>query len=242
MKKLLTGFLLAFTVVASAATVYDVYDMPYTNAYYEGTAGSYYTVKVNQATKLYITDFFNNIKSAEQSELLTSPTYGLTQYGYVDADKVVHKFDFSDESRITQMDHYDYNLYKLNQGLPADSFYRNGYYLGDFSAGDEIEIWLSDGTNSAASNSPTGQYISSFGRRTDALDSTLPIAQLYLGGPQINFGIAAVGVDVPPGGETGTFGSPLPAKQTTLIIALVLVAGIMWLRKRTETIREQDLI
>ena len=106
MKKLLTGFLLVFTVVASAATVYDVYDTPYTNAYYEGTADSYYTVKINQATKLYITDFFNNIKSETQTELLTSPTYGLTQYGYVDADKIIHKFDFSDESRITQMDHY----------------------------------------------------------------------------------------------------------------------------------------
>ena len=232
MKKLFTLFLLGITAAASAATVYDVYDMPYTNAYYEGTAGSYYTVKINQATKLYITDFFNNIKSGTQSELLTSPTYNLTKYGYVDADKVLHEFDFSDESRIEKLDHYDYNLYKLNQGLPADSFYRNGYYLGNFSAGDEIEIYLSDGTNSAASNSPTGQYISSFGRRTDALDSSLPIAQLYLGGPQINFGITAMGLDIPPNTiESGPVGSPLPPAHITLLICMLFGAALYFKRR-----------
>ena len=237
MKYLLTAFLLAFTVVASAATVYDVYDMPYTNAYYEGTAGSYYTVRIKQDTKLYITDFFNNIKSGTQTELLLSPTYGLTQYGYVDADKVVHNFDFSDESRITQMDHYDYNLYKLNQGLPADEYYRNGYYLGDFKAGEEIEVWLSDGTEAVASNSPTGGYISSYGRRTDALDATLPIAQLYLGGNQVNFGITAVGFDPTITEGTGTFGSPLPSTYTTMIVLLMLGGAIMmWKHKRVEEI------
>lgn len=232
MKKLLTLFLLGITAAASAATVYDVYDMSYTNTYYEGTAGSYYTVKINQATKLYITDFFNNIKSGTQTELLTSPTYGLTKYGYVDADKVLHEFDFSDESRIEQFDHYDYNLYKLNQGLPADSFYRNGYYLGNFSAGDEIEIYLSDGTNSAASNSPTGQYISSFGRRTDALDSSLPIAQLYLGGPQINFGITAMSLDIPHGTiESSPVGSPLPPAHITLLLCMLLGAALYFKRR-----------
>ena len=232
MKKLLTLFLLGITAAASAATVYDVYDMPYTNTYYEGTAGSYYIVKINQATRLYITDFFNNIKSGTQTELLTSPTYGLTKYGYVDADKVLHEFDFSDESRIEQLDHYDYNLYKLNQGLPADSFYRNGYYLGNFNAGDEIEIYLSDGTNSAASNSPTGQYISSFGRRTDALDSSLPIAQLYLGGPQINFGITAMSLDIPQGTiESGPVGSPLPPVHITLLLCGLLGAALYFKRR-----------
>ena len=71
----------------------------------------------------------------------------------------------------------------------------------------------------------------------------MDVGQLFLpSSSQINFGLIAVGMDVPPGGETGTFGSPLPTKQTTIIIALALFAGIMWLRKRTETIREQNIL
>ena len=224
MKKLLTLFLLAFTVAASAATVYDVDTIPYTNANGEGTAGSYYTIRIKEAGSLWITDFFNNTGSGTQSELLTSPTYGLTEYGYKDAEGI-HNFSFSDTSRISQGDYYKYNLYKEAQGKEADVMYRNKYFLGDFKGGEEID------------------HLSTFNTRTDALAPTMDVGQLFLpSSSQINFGLIAVGMDVPPGGETGTFGSPLPTKQTTIIIALALFAGIMWLRKRTETIREQNIL
>lgn len=231
MKYVLTLILLLLATIVSAATVYDVYDTPYTNAHYEGTAGSYYTIKFNQDAKLWITDFLNNIKSETQTELLTSPTYGLEKYGYVDADKVVHEFDITDESRIKQLDYYEYNVYKLNQGLPADKFYRNGYYLGDFKAGDEIELYLSNGIESVASNSPNGSYISSFGRRVDSLDSSLPIAQLYLSGTQVNFGLTAVGIENS-GGGASTFGSPLPTPITTLLIACGFVGLFILYRRK----------
>jgi len=202
-------------MAASAATVYDVYETPYTNAYNEGTAGSYWIVRIKEAGSLWITDFFNNTGSGTQSELLTSPTYGLTEYGYKDADGI-HSWSFTDESRISQGDSYKYNLYK---GENADVMYRNKYYLGDFTEGQEIEIYLGDGTNGVASNTPAGYHLSTFNKRTDALTPTMDVGQLFLpGGSQINFGIIAAGSG--PSGGDQVMGSPLPSKGLTLIVAL----------------------
>lgn len=218
MKKLLTLFLLGITVATSAATVYDVDTIPYTNANGEGTAGSYYTIRIKEAGSLWITDFFNNVGSGTQSELLTNPLYGLTEYGYKDAEGV-HNFSFSDTSRISQGDSYKYNLYKEAQGKEADVMYRNKYFLGDFKGGEEIEIWLSNGTNSVASNTPAGYHLSTFNTRTDALNQYMDVGELFLpGGPQINFGIVGMGLDVTPGGGEQTLGSPLPKGTTTLFI------------------------
>lgn len=221
MKKLLTLFLLGITVAASAATVYDVDTIPYTNANGEGTAGSYYTIRIKEAGSLWITDFFNNVGSDTQSELLTNPLYGLTEYGYKDAAGV-HNFSFSDTSRISQGDSYKYNLYKEAQGKEADVMYRNKYFLGDFKGGEEIEIWLSNGTNSVASNTPAGYHLSTFNTRTDALAPTMDVGQLFLpGSSQINFGIVAAGAPViNEGGQI--MGSPLPSSTVTIFVLLVL--------------------
>jgi hypothetical protein len=215
MKYLLTTliFLLACTVV-SAATVYDIYETPYTNAYNEGTAGSYWTVRMKEAGSLWITDFFNNTGSGTQSELLTSITYGLKEYGYKDANGV-HSWSLTDESRISQGDSYKYNLYK---GDNADVMYRNKYYLGDFTAGQEIEVYLSDGTNGVASNTPAGYHLSTFNKRTDALTPTMDVGQLFLpGSSQINFGIVAMGSGTITDGSQ-TMGQPLPSPVITLLI------------------------
>jgi hypothetical protein len=149
---------------------------------------------------------------------LTSPTYGLTEYGYKDAEGV-HNFSFSDTSRISQGDFYKYNLYKEAQGKEADVMYRNKYFLGDFKGGEEIEIWLSNGTNSVASNTPAGYHLSTFNNRTDALNAYMDVGQLFLpSSSQINFGLVAVGSTViNEGGQT--MGSPLPSPILTLLLA-----------------------
>ena len=225
MKRLLTLFLLGITVAASAATVYDVNTIPYTNANGEGTAGSYYTIRIKEAGSLWITDFFNNVGSDTQSELLTNPLYGLTEYGYKDSTGV-HNFSFSDTTRISQGDFYKYNLYKEAQGKEADVMYRNKYFLGDFKGGEEIEIWLSNGTNSVASNTPAGYHLSTFNARTDALNMYMDVGELLLpGGPQINFGIIGTGLSVPPGGDDQVMGAPLPSKELTVILSLFI--GLM---------------
>ena len=211
MKKLLTLFLLGITVAASAATVYDVDTIPYTNANGEGTAGSYYTIRIKEAGSLWITDFFNNVGSGTQSEVLTSPTYGLTEYGY------------------------KYNLYKEAQGKEADVMYRNKYFLGDFKGGEEIEIWLSNGTNSVASNTPAGYHLSTFNTRTDALAPTMDVGQLFLpSSSQINFGLIAAGAPViNEGGQT--MGSPLPSPVITLLVACGL--GLLLYKRKAVTLK-----
>lgn len=231
MKYLLTILFLALATVASAATVYDVDTIPYINANGEGTAGSYWTVRIKEAGSLWITDFFNNTGSGTQSELLTSPTYGLTEYGYKDSDGI-HSWSLTDESRISQGDSYKYNLYK---GENADVMYRNKYYLGDFTAGQEIEIYLGDGTNGVASNTPAGYHLSTFNKRTDALAPTMDVGQLFLpGGSQINFGIVGMGMGDVGGGSQGTMGQPLPSGTTTLLMALALMGLFIYTKKATK--------
>jgi len=226
MKRLLTALFLLASTALSAATVYDVYETPYTNANGEGTAGSYYTIRIKEAGSLWITDFFNNVGSGTQSELLTSPTYGLTEYGYKDAEGV-HNFSFSDTSRISHGDSYKYNLYKEAQGKEADVMYRNKYFLGDFKGGEEIEIWLSNGTNSVASNTPAGYHLSTFNTRTDALNAYMDVGQLFLpSSSQINFGLLAVSSQVPIT-ETQTMGSPLPSKGLTVVLSL-FIGLVLW--------------
>lgn len=218
MKHLLTALFLLASTALSAATVYDVYETPYTNANGEGTAGSYYTIRMKEAGKLWITDFFNNTGSGTQSELLTNPAYGLTEYGYKDSTGI-HSWSLTDESRISQGDSYKYNLYK---GENADVMSRNKYFLGDFSAGQEIEIYLSNGTDGVASNTPAGYHLSTFNKRTDALTATMDVGQLFLpSSSQINFGLLAVSSQTPIT-ETQTMGSPLPSKGLTVVLSLFI--------------------
>lgn len=232
MKAILTSLFLMLAYVASAATVYDVDTIPYTNANGEGTAGSYWTIHMKEAGSLWITDFFNNTGSGTQSELLTNPLYGLTEYGYKDAEGV-HNFSFSDTSRVSQGDYYKYNLYKEAQGKEADVMVRNKYFLGDFTAGQDIEIWLSNGTNSVASNTPAGYHLSTFNTRTDALNAYMDVGQLYLpGSSQINFGITALGLDIPQSTiESGPVGSPLPPAHITLLLCALFGAALYFKRR-----------
>ena len=231
MKRILSFLAIAFAsaaipAFAADASFFDVIETPYANTIYEGLGeGSYYTIKMKSAGKVYITNFFNNTGDSNQSELLTDAKYGLTQYGYVDSDNNVHAFDFTDQSRIKQFDYYEYNKYKALQGLEPDRYYREGYYLGEFNAEDEIQIYLARGTESVASNTPTGEYISRFGGRTDSLDAALPVGQLYFGGidgDQVNFGIVA----------TGTFGSPLPGALPIVLVSGLFGLGFWYIRRR----------
>ena len=239
MKRILS--LLSFALLGAAAPAFadsaffDVIETPYANTVYEGLGeGSYYTIKMKSAGKVYITNFLNNTGSSEQTELLTNPDYGLTKYGYVDSDKVVHEFDFVEENSKT-FDYYEYNLYKRIQGLEPDRYYRVGYYLGEFEAGEEIEIYLSTADASVASNSPTGEYISRFGGRQDAADENLSVGQLYFGGidgTQINFGIIAQGAGEG-GGEGGeTVGAPLPGGFSIVLVSGLFALGFHFVRRR----------
>lgn len=231
---ILTAALALMATVASAGTVYDVIETPYTNEYNEGTNGSYYKIRMKESGKLWITDFFNNTGSGTQSELLTSPTYGLTEYGYKDSSGE-HSWSLTDDTRISAGDSYKYNLYK---GENADVMTRNQYYLGEFAKDAEIEIYLTNGINSVASNTPAGYHLSTFNKRTDALNSAMDVGQLFLqGSAQINFGIVGVASEGSGINEGGApVGSPLPGGLQIALIAGLFGLGFWYIRRRKSVV------
>ena len=223
---------------------YDVNMVTYTNQYNQGTWGEYYTVKVNGNSNVYILDIFNNVQSPTQNESLEAE--GITQYGYSyvnnPEDTSLHKFDLSDESRVKQFDSYSYRVWDDAGHYEDIPVYRNGYLLGEFQDGDEIQIWMSDGSSEVSSFTPVqGEYTSRFDRgdKKDSLDSSMPVAQLHFYARsdknQVNFGILAAGVESSGIIESEeVFGEPLPAPVATLLIALAFGAAFVVYRNRKQ--------
>ena len=251
---LLTALAFATTSAFAAVTydnsasfgTYDVNMVTYTNQYNQGTWGEYYTIKVNGNSNVYILDIFNNTQSPTQNETLQAE--GIKQYGYSyvnnPEDTELHTFNLSDESRVKQFDSYTYRVWDDAGHYEDVPVYRNGYLLGEFKDGDEIQIWMSDGTTEVSSFTPVqGEYTSRFNRgdRADSLNPSMPIAQLHFYARsdrnQVCFGILAAGVESSGGGtdEGGeTVGQPLPTPIVTLLIALAFGAAFVAYRNRKQ--------
>ena len=247
----LTATLALMATTAFAAFNYEVSWTPYENDNGEGNTGRYFTVKFSGGSgKVYITDLLNTVQSTDQSEILSAPGMGVTRYGYYylnnPDDTALHDFALNDptvEDQVKQFDYFEYNTWKKNQGLPADRYYRNGYLLGEFKDGDEIEIYMTDGDVEVRSNTPVvdgeERHISNYDVRKDKLDPNMKVASLYLGsnplyGTQVNFGIAVVASDASGDGNGGTdtVGSPLPGGLQIALIAGLFGLGFWFVRRR----------
>ena len=90
MKKLLLSLILfSFAFIVSATQVYEPIQTWYTNGQNQGKGlGSYYYLKFNADTKLYLLDYVNNIYSDWQTETLKK--MGITDYGYYDINDPMH--------------------------------------------------------------------------------------------------------------------------------------------------------
>ena len=234
MKKVLLTVLFSLIAISSfAANVYDVDQIWYTNEQNQGMGqGSYYLLRFNADSKVYLTDYLNNIYSGLQTE--TFGAMGITEYGYYLNGNKDNLYKFS-TSNGTDGDSYTY----WDENGEKQTYTRKEYYLGNFKANDTVEIYLSDGTTQVASYTPVeGEYTSRWLARTDALDNSLPIAQLYMynsTGYQVNFGLLTAASDLPVGGGeggSGTFGQPLPTPITTLLIACGFGGLVMVYRKK----------
>ena len=240
---ILTAALVCTATTAFAAFNYDIETKQYDNSHLEGTDGKYFTIKVTEGSgKIYIADIFNNTGSATQNEAIGSAQMGVTRYGYHyvnnSNDTIIHDFAVTDESRVSQFDYYQYNLWKAN----PDRYYRNGYLLGEFKEGDVIEVYLADSNGGVSSNTPVDEgqnrHISNYGVRQDALNPAMRIGTLYLGnnhGTQVNFGIIGVATE---GGKDGdkTFGSPLPGGLQIALIAGLFGLGFWFVRRRKNVV------
>ncbi|MDD6336839.1 MAG: hypothetical protein PUC15_00440 [Lentisphaeria bacterium] len=248
---ILTLALAGAAMTASAATTYDhtfnygtyeVNTIEYTNQYNQGGWGDYYTIKVNGGGSLYVVDVLNNIQSLTQTETLKAE--GIQQYGYYfvnkPGDTTLHSFDISDTTRVKDFDSYTVRQWD-NYGHYEDiTYYRQGYLLGEFNDGDEIQIWMSDGTSGVASFTPVqSQYSSRFNRgdKTDALNPSMPVAQLHFYARpdrnQVNFGIITAASEG--GGDGGgTAGAPLPGGTALYVVAGLFALGFIVARRRKE--------
>ena len=208
---------------------------PYTNQYNQGVGnGSYYTIRFNGSGTFYLT---NKVASLwDNAEYLTQPIYGITHYGYIDSNNVIHEFEINNPDNVVQ--------FTSQSDEKAGTVYtvkREGYLLGNFNAGDEIQIYFAqkDGDTvlaSVATNTPQQSVHSSgYGTIPDGFNSALTLGQLYFPGEgsyQMNFGIVASGQTYTPGEGGGTFGSPLPGGLQIAIIAGLFGLGFYYVRRR----------
>jgi hypothetical protein len=236
MKKILLTILFGiFAVSALAAEVYDSYDLEqkwYTNEQNQGMGqGSYYRFKLTSNSKIYLTDMLNTIYSGDQNETLAH--HGITQYGYYLNGDLTNDHATNLGDNVTSFDGYTYWDEEGKQ-----TYNRNAYYLGDFRAGSEVEVWMSDGTTKVGTWTPVeGEYTSRWLGREDKLNNEIGIAQLTMyasTGYQVNFGLLTAASDLPviQEGGGGTFGQPLPTPITTLLIACGFGGLVMVYKKK----------
>ena len=240
MKKLLAMLLGALTLNLFAAEVYDSYDLEqkwYTNEQNQGMGqGSYYRFKLTSNSKIYLTDMLNTIYSGDQNETLAH--HGITQYGYYLNGDLTNDHATNLGDNVTSFDGYTYWDEEGKQ-----TYNRNAYYLGDFRAGSEVEVWMSDGTTKVGTWTPVeGEYTSRWLGREDKLNSNIGIAQLTMynsTGYQVNFGLLTAASDLPiiQEGGGGTMGSPLPTPITTLLIACGL--GVLFMVTKRKQLEER---
>ena len=228
---------------------FSVNPSPYYNEVFQGKGdGSFYTVKFTADSDLYLLNHFTSFWDTVSEAL---PTMGITQYGYYKNGSTeleeIHTIG-SGENDV-QPTSFTFELDKTKAG--RDSFTTTGYYLGSFKAGDEIEIWMTDGTTSVSSNTPYfkegeegGQYTGRFDGRSNMITTysangtVIPVAQLYLydsTGYQVNFGLYA---ESPKGGSgnAGLNGAPLPGGLQIALIAGLFGLGFWYVRRRKSVV------
>jgi hypothetical protein len=108
---------------------------------------------------LYLADWMDTATGKHQEDALTSLNKNLTSYGYYFVDGNTHL----DANGVE----YDHEIFKMQDAVNDSSRYvvletypandgdtvRHGYYLGNFSNGDEIEIYMQNEDGSIRSNS-----------------------------------------------------------------------------------------
>ncbi|MBR3687510.1 MAG: hypothetical protein IKL85_00375 [Lentisphaeria bacterium] len=239
---------------------------------FDGTAGKYFTIKVtgDEKGKIFLTNYFDSAYQ-NQSEVLddvitnqkTGVSVKVTDFGYKSAKDGLQSFSMTDSDHIVDLgaSSSDPNMqtYAWWGETPLS---RKGYYLGEFTAGDEIQVYLkavevdADGKPIAGTEKSTtsyevnGQHNSNINEidtlnyellRANATKNELLVGSLYIGN-KLNFGI--VGTN---GNGTyvygtlkevtaGAAGSPLPGGVQIALIAGLFGLGFWYIRRRKSVV------
>ena len=207
---------------------------PYTNQYWQGVGnGSYYTIRFNGSGTFYLSSIRNS-NYGDQNEYLTNSIYGITHYGYIDSNNDLHKFEINDPKNIVEFT-------SMSESAPGLTVTREGYFLGNFEAGQEIQIYLDGNIDGkavwSATNSPqTEVYSSRFGGKSDLSNPSMRVGQLFFGdenSSEMNFSIVASGQSYVAGGNNGgPSGSPLPGGFSIALVSGLFALGFWYVRSR----------
>ena len=211
----------------------------------EITKDARYSIRITgKSVDIYLTDFIDNVGSPNNSNAIVN--MGIAKYGYSyldskDASKIgtTEKMDVVADSTPIESKHFEQNAYYKYDVT------RNRYYLGTFSEGDEIEIYMQSNSGNEA-YSYSNQYKGGYGEGIDIYEHTdelmlyyknndaaaarkaMPLAVLNPG-VQVYYGIygqAAAG--------GGAFGAPLPGGTALYVIAGLFAVGFIVVRRRKE--------
>lgn len=214
MKKMIAILWVVFAIPVFAAFQYEIVTSPYQNLQGEGYGGNYFMVRITEGSgSVYIVDKINNLSNMTgNNEVLAK---NMSAYGYIDSNNQLVSGTW--ETTIT-------NQYQKNQW--NDLVYQTGYKLGDFSAGDEIGIWIANKKETL--NGSTFSWYSDYGsygleKKPDAFGTILAELDFTNSSP-IFFGFHGVE-------GNNISGQPLPGTLATLLIAGG-VMGLPTLRKK----------
>lgn len=244
MKHILSLLTIALACTATtvfAAFNYEVVTDKYVNSYHQGTDYEYYKIRVTEGTgTLSIVDYIDNVDSAWQSNAISNKQ--ILQYGYSyvnssDPNQELHKvYAKPVAGNATAVEWFQVDK-------DHDVVTRYAYELGEFKAGDEVEIYLemanygdaayAVGSYTPIENRNTSRYNQ---RQDDAIalreNYNMPIAELTLSGwNQVMFGIRGVAKEVVVT-SNDFVGSPLPGGLPIVLVAGFFGLGFWYIRRR----------
>ncbi len=219
---------------------------------------SFYKIHINgNDVSIYLTDYINNdaISNSTNGNALTTKGINTIGYRYIASNDTTKVGTFSSHDLVADSDKskdYTWGEDTKNGSKPTvieveepgrysnqHTVTRNQYYLGTFNEGDEIEIYMSNGSNEAWSNTAgyTGGYgggvyesdrLAGFqlglGWDWDATRKAVPLASLNIGNGSVVYGLY---------GESsgGTVGSPLPGGLPVVLVSGLFALGFWYFRR-----------
>ncbi|OQA84669.1 MAG: hypothetical protein BWY31_02352 [Lentisphaerae bacterium ADurb.Bin242] len=224
MKKLLVALFFGMGMLnCFAAFQYEVVKSPTAGQWSDGGPGNgvygyAFYVRVTEGTgTIYLLDKINNVYSMSGNNELLSLKADMAHYGYVDSTGTSHAG--TGDTITTYAKQYPYN----------EMVTQTGYALGEFSAGDEIGVWLTvNGTTGASVLNKSNSINSSNMNYRDAYVGTDILGnnlfQLdFTSGGSVFFGISGV--------ASSPSGQPLPGILATLLLGGGLMAWRMRRKK-----------
>ena len=136
-----------------------------------------YKIRITgESVDLYLTDWMDSYQSTKQVDALTSKS--IVEYGYYSLKSDDYKIYTMDEEYFNDPDLFvedaqKYTYTNPSNGQKGETMYRHGYYLGTFSSGEEIELYMKDSNGNSVKSFSTVDQGGAFGDGIDNYDQVV---------------------------------------------------------------------